>query len=267
MEKNYSRSAILLLIFVALCFNSCNNNASSKKKLDRTVMESEKPAIDTSRVLPRLDLYRAKRFESVHAAVSGNPDKVYKLVLWGKKLGVIPPAIRQLTYLHSLDVSHNDLKELPEELAELHYLQGFYAVGNQLTEFPRQIILLPVLDRIDLSENQIREIPGEIARMQQLRKLNLYGNSLSEIPPEVYQLENLEILTLGKNDLAGVSPEIANLKKLRKLDLSENHLKEIPWEVTNLQGTLTDLEIQGNEIPREEIERLIEKMPSTNIRF
>jgi Leucine-rich repeat (LRR) protein len=246
---------------------SCNAPSGGKTGPDESIMTAGKPAIDSSRVLETLDLYRAPRYESVQKAVSGSPEEVYKLVLWGQKLGVIPPGIQRLKYLHSLDVAYNELAELPEELSQLHYLQGFYANGNMLTEFPKQILLLPVLDRVDLSENRITEIPGEIIRMDQLRKLDMGENKLTDLPDQLFELPNLEILTLDHNALSRVSPYISSLKSLRKLDISNNSLKEIPPEITRLAGTLTDLEIQGNNIPMEKIRELVDAMPSTNIRF
>ena len=52
---------------------------------------------------------------------------------------------------------------MPDEIADLHYLQGFYANGNSLRAFPKQLLLLPILQKIDLSVNQIYEIPPNTA--------------------------------------------------------------------------------------------------------
>ena len=266
--KRYFPVISVLIFFAAMsAFRACNTSPGEKTGLDQFIMPVKKPAIDSSMVLDRLSLYRARRYESVQDALSGDPDKVYKLVLWGKKLPVIPPEIGRLKYLHSLDVAHNELTELPEEISDLHYLQGFYAGANMLTRFPEQILLLPMLDRIDLSENRITEIPEEIVRMDQLRKLDMGENRLMDLPARLFELTNLEILTLDHNALTRLSPDISNLRSLRKLDLSDNSLKEVPWEITGLKTTLTDLEIQGNEIPVEKVRELVEAMPSTNIRF
>ncbi|HDS06874.1 MAG TPA: leucine-rich repeat domain-containing protein [Bacteroides sp.] len=257
----------LILYVILFAFQACNTSPGEKQESRESIISANKPMVDTSRILDRLSLYRARRYDSVQSALSDDPEKVYKMVLWGKKLGVIPPAIGQLKYLHSLDVAHNELAELPEELSELHYLQGFYANGNRLKRFPEQILLLPMLDRVDLSENQIMEIPEGIARMDQLTKLDMGENRLTDLPAELFELTNLEILTLDHNALGRLSPGISGLRKLRKLDLSNNFLKEIPWEITGLKETLTDLEIQGNQIPAEQVRSLAEAMPSTNIRF
>ncbi len=267
MKRYFPIFFVLILFAILSAFLACNTSPDGNSGTGQSFVSAKKPAIDSTVVLDRLSLYRARRYESVQDALSGNPEEVFKLVLWGKKLGFIPPEIGQLKYLHSLDVALNELTELPEELSELHYLQGFYASGNMLTEFPEQILLLPMLERIDLSENRITEIPGGIICMDQIRKLDMGANKLTDLPAQLFELTNLEILTLDHNALSRISPGISGLRNLRKLDLSNNFLKEIPWEINGLKATLTDLQIQGNEIPVEKVRELVEAMPSTNIRF
>lgn len=246
---------------------SCNSGGSGDKDLDQELMRAEKPAIDTSMVLETLELYRAKRYESVREAMNAGVENAHKLVLYGRKMGTLTPEIGRLSYLASVDVAFNDLADLPQELSQLHYLQGFYANGNNLTEFPKQILLLPVLAKLDLSDNQIPEIPGEISRMDQLTRLTMDNNTLTSIPVQLYNLPSLSVLELAGNGLSVVPEGISNLRKLKKLDLSNNQLKALPREITTLTGTLEEMMIQGNNIPLEEVEWLIEAMPETKIRY
>jgi Leucine-rich repeat (LRR) protein len=230
-------------------------------------MLAGKPAIDTSMVLETLQLYRAKRYESVREAMSAGVENAHKLVLYGRKMGTLTPDVGRLTYLASLDVAFNDLAELPEELSQLHYLQGFYANGNSLTKFPTQILLLPLLAKLDFSDNQISKIPAEISKMDQLTRLTMDNNTLTSIPVQLYNLPNLSVLELAGNGLIVIPEGISNLKNLKKLDLSNNQLSSLPREITTLTGTLEELMIQGNNIPLEEVEWLIEAMPETKIRY
>jgi Leucine-rich repeat (LRR) protein len=258
---------VLMLCPVVLMLSECDSSGTSSGTGGESLMTAEKPGIDTGLVLDQFDLYRARRFESIGEALEAGPENVFKLVLWGQKLGKIPPDIGALKYLQTLDLALNELTRLPDEISGLHYLQGIYANGNRLKEFPQQIILLPVLTRVDLSDNNIHRIPEEIVRMQQLTRLSMDKNAVSAIPPEVYQLRNLSVLEFSGNNITEISGEISNLVKLKKLDLAHNHLQTLPKEITYLSGTLKDLRIQGNRIPREEIEFLRITMPGTNIRF
>ncbi len=268
VQNNYILiSCMLASLFMVMIITSCNQSGAGRQGSDSEIMNTEKPAIDSSRVLKTLALYRAKRYEGMRDALSAGVDNVHKLVLYGEKMGILPSEIEKLTYLQSLDVAYNDLTGLPEELSSLHYLQGFYANGNSLVEFPEQIMLLPLLARLDLSENQIRSIPEEIGRMNQLTRLSLSKNALTRVPVQLYKLKNLTVLELAQNGLSEIPEGIASLSILRKLDLSNNQLKSLPKEITTLTATLTDLNIKGNQIPQSEIQWLVKAMPRTQIRF
>jgi len=265
MIRRFVFFTLLPGIFLFLAYSCGSSGSDSSTESAR--LSSEKPEIDSSGVLGTLELYRARRYESMEEAKSAGANNVLKLVLHGKELGILPSDIGKLKYLASLDVAYNELNELPEEIAKLHYLQGFYANGNTLREFPKQILLLPVLKKVDLSANQIHLIPSEIGLMDQLTRLSMNNNFLLEIPVELYTLKELTVLELGSNGLLEVPRGISNLKALKKLDLSRNQISTLPEEITTLSETLTDLSIQGNRIPMEEINWLLEAMPKTNIRF
>ena len=264
-----SRPLILAFVPVLAIFflMSCGSSGSGSSGDYSKIKLSGKPEIDSSRVLETLDLYRAQRYESLEEAKSAGADEAYRLVLYGKNLSSLPRGIGKLKYLASLDVANNQLNELPDELADLHYLQGFYANGNSLRDFPKQLLLLPILQKVDLSVNKIYVIPPEIGLMDQLTRLSINHNFLLEIPVELYSLTNLAILELGSNGLQEIPDGISKLKALKKLDLSRNQLSTLPREITALSETLSDLDIQGNQISREEIDWLIEAMPKTNIRY
>ncbi len=266
MDKKLICPVLFVVAFMAFTY-ACNSTVSGDRQLDESVMDAEKPVLDSAQVLETLELYRAKRYEGIQPALKERVENVHKLVLYGRKMGILSPEIGKLKYLQSLDVAFNDLAELPEELSQLHYLQGFYASGNRLTVFPSQILLLPILTRLDLSHNQISDIPGEIRKMDQLTRLSIESNTLTSIPVALYNLANLSVLELAGNGLSKMPEGISGLKSLKKLDLSNNQLTSLPREIASLTETLSDLAIQGNMIPEEEISWLIESMPHTKIRY
>ena len=262
-----SAIACVIVISVNSWFVSCTSGGTGSRQPAQEKITGEIPEIDTSKVLGTLELYRAKRYESVEEGLRNGIDHIFKLVLYGQKLGTLSPAVGQFTYLASLDVSYNGLNELPPEISGLHYLQGFYAKGNNLTQFPEQILLLPVLYRVDLSENRITRIPPGIRIMNQLTRLSMDRNALTSIPVELYELGNLSVLELAENRLGGIPEGISGLIQLKKLDLSGNQLSHLPRELTALAGSLEELDVQGNRIPAEEIQWFVESMPETRIRY
>lgn len=254
------------ILLLSLTF-SCNPSERHKTGGVNKYSEMVKPEIDTSKVIGTLELYRDKRYESLSEALDTETEAVHKLILYDRGLPALPPEIGELTYLASLDVSHNRLTRLPDEISDLHYLQGFYATNNSLTQFPEQILLLPLLTRVDLSDNQINRFPPEIRVMDQLTRLTMDHNLLTSIPIELYALGKLSVLELADNGLSEIPAGISGLGSLKKLDLSGNQLTGLPREITTMSAHLNELSIQGNPIPEEEIRWLIEAMPATQIRY
>lgn len=266
MAQKFTRFNLFFGVFFLIGLHSCDNN-SDGTNIDRKILKAEKPLPDSAKVLEEFEMFRSKRYEEIDTAIQENPEEVYRMVLWGKSLTQIPEEIGKFVYLHSLDVGYNKLTTLPEALSQLHYLQGLYASSNELTTFPDQILLLPLLYKLDLSENRISEVPREIKKMDQLSRLDMGKNLLTTLPEELYELDNLEVLYLDNNSIAAISSEVSNLRRLKKLDLSGNQLERIPPHIIQLKDSLTDLRIQGNPIPMEEIKALMEAMPGTEIRF
>jgi Leucine-rich repeat (LRR) protein len=264
----YSRATgIIILAGLILVQLACDATRRGSSRADKTIMDAEKPAVDSSYVPEILELYRAKRYEDFQTAMADGKENVRKISLYGKKIGTLSNDIGMFPYLATLDVAHNELTELPEAMSELHYLQGLYVNGNRLTEFPPQLFLLPLLARLDLSENQISQIPPEIKKMDQLDFLTLEANQIMSIPVELYELKQLTALNLAANGLSTLPEGISGMTALEKLDISGNQLTELPEDLVNMGSHLTELSIQGNRIPREKVDWLIEAMPSTKIRF
>lgn len=268
MKKRHKYHSVLVtgLACLTLISAACNSGRNTNG-LNSTIMEAVKPVVDTTMVLKTLDLYRAKRYEGLQDAFAAGAENVYKMSFHGRKMKSLSPDISRLTYLASLDVAYNELTYLPEEISGLHYLQGLYANNNMLARFPGQILLLPVLAKVDLSGNRIGEIPEEISRMDQLSRLSLDNNAIMQIPVGLYKLANLKVLELAGNGLSSIPEGISRLTDLRKLDLSKNQLSGIPKELATMTGHLEELNIQGNQIPLDEIKWFVEAMPSTTIRY
>ncbi|MGB5915648.1 MAG: leucine-rich repeat domain-containing protein, partial [Phormidesmis sp.] len=85
-----------------------------------------------------------------------------------------------------LDLSGNELKELPAEIGQLTQLekltlgkfdeQTFQSVGNQLSSLPAEIGQLQNLSQLYLSHNQLSSLPAEIGQLQNLSQLYLSHN-------------------------------------------------------------------------------------------
>ena len=107
-----------------------------------------------------------------------------------------------------LDLSLNQLTELPEWLGQLNFLQTLYLRGNQLTELPESLGQLTSLQELYLSDNQLTELPESLGQLTSLKALDLSDNQLTGLPEFLRNLTKLERLFLHGNSTLKIPEEI-----------------------------------------------------------
>lgn len=157
--------------------------------------------------------------------------------------------------LEVLDLSGNQLSELPDDLGRLHRLQALFCSGNPFTRLPPALgdctalsqvgfracgitevptaALPPQLRWLTLTDNQIGELPPALFERPALQKLMLAGNRLSALPATLAAAQRLELLRLSANRFTRLPPALAELPRLAWLAWAGNPL---PQPVTPLQG-------------------------------
>eukprot|EP00882_Tetradesmus_deserticola_P033067 GHRQ01037738.1.p2 GENE.GHRQ01037738.1~~GHRQ01037738.1.p2 ORF type:complete len:152 (+),score=57.80 GHRQ01037738.1:1597-2052(+) len=84
----------------------------------------------------------------------------------------------EIAQLKNLDLSHNAIKALPDEVAALKGLEVLAITHNCLQDLPEGLFTLTALQDMNASYNQIDFIPNSIGNMEGLHVLNLAGNQL-----------------------------------------------------------------------------------------
>ncbi len=182
----------------------------------------------------------------------------------------IPRNIARLIKLLDLSCSENQLTCLPIEIGHLKLLENIELNSNQLTCIPNEIGNLPLLEELNLRYNKIEALPKGIKGLSSLTDLNLSDNQLKTLPIEISKLAQLIHLHLENNQLTTLPRELCALENLICLDLEKNGLEALPEEIKNL--TLEQLFLQHNPVteniePRtcdafspEQVEHLIDKI-------
>ncbi|XP_078091527.1 leucine-rich repeat serine/threonine-protein kinase 2 isoform X2 [Mustelus asterias] len=146
----------------------------------------------------KLETFRVS--ENHLGMLSGLPSKISTLDLASNKFDTVPEAVLKLQHLRSVNLSHNNISELPGPIHwESSSLRELIFSHNQISV-------------LDLSEG--------INKWSRLEKLNLNNNKLKELPSEIGLLENITSLLLSNNsDLRSLPNEMGKLQKLWELEL------------------------------------------------
>eukprot|EP00644_Phytophthora_capsici_P012617 jgi/Phyca11/567013/estExt2_Genewise1.C_PHYCAscaffold_230220 len=149
------------------------------------------------------------------------------------KLQRLSDRIPQLYRLKTLDVTNNDLPDLPPGLGYLNFgsliaLKELVISGNKLSRLPNSITLLENLEALHIDENQLEYLPERIGNLRKLHVLNAHSNQLASLPPSFGSLENMQNLDLKKNRLESTGDALGTLSRLKFLDLRQNKLVTFP---------------------------------------
>ena len=172
--------------------------------------------------------------------------------------------------LEILDLSDNELTDLPDSIAQLKKLRIIFFARNNFTEFPKvlskctnltmigfksnQIETVPEnafpkkLNWLILTDNKIKKLPKSIGDCTLLQKCALAGNLMEELPSEMVKCVNLELLRVSANKLKTIPNWLFELPKLSWVAFGGNpashsiqmdtDLESIDWNDFTIQELL-----------------------------
>jgi len=138
--------------------------------------------------------------------------------------------------LEVLDLSDNQLSELPESITQLKHLKIIFFARNNFKTFPILLKDFPVLSMVGFKSNQLKTVP-ENAFPPLLKWLVLTDNQINKIPKSIGACHLLQKCALAGNQIEELPEEMANCLNLELLRISANKLKSIPswlFELPNL---------------------------------
>lgn len=170
---------------------------------------------------------------------------------------VVNNKISDVKSLVKLDLSLNDIKELPASFTSLVKLQSLDLSQNislKLVSISNTLSHIPLLTSLNLDLCYLSTLPAEIGTISSLRVLSLQANVLASIPSAIGNLSSLEELYINtpknsfrENILTSLPSGIGKLTKLRVLDLSGNHLTSLSTDFNQL-ANLEVLDLNRNQL-------------------
>jgi len=178
----------------------------------------------------------------------------------------IKDALDNMSELSVLDLSYNNLREVPKALDHLKSLTTVYFVQNKIPEISGLGSVGATLRSLELGSNKIREIKNldalvnleelwlgknkieklqNLSSLKRLKILALQSNRITKIEG-LEELESLEDLYLSHNGVSRMEG-LEHNSKLKTLDLGHNVVPEIE-NISHLIS-LVELWLNQNKIP------------------
>lgn len=164
------------------------------------------------------------------------------LDLSGNQLSDLPADLHRFTQLKRLFLTANQFRHIPEVLSRCPQLVMVSFKGNQLTQFAQECLPEQV-EWLILTDNQLTELPKDFGRYTQLRKVALAGNQLRSLPDSMQQCRELGLLRLSLNSFESFPDWLFELPKLAWLALGANPACPVPEAQTVTAHRLSDYQL------------------------
>ena len=258
-----------LLLIVAVAMVGCGKEEAPKGEIrvkgQRVMPNTELPKATVEKLIADPIVEKAIRNKYSLNKPTGeltkaDLEKVKYLDLSSNQLTELPKGLGKLTQLEELRLGKNQLTSLKglEKLTQLEQLSlGF----NQLTEVPKELEKLTQLELLYLGGNQLTSLKG-LEKLTQLKDLNLEGNKLTNLKG-LEKLTQLTLLSLRENQLIDVKG-LENLTQLEELQLDDNQLTDVKGLEKLTQLSIVTLE-DNPDLTKAQIDELKKALPNCDI--
>uniref|UniRef100_A0A4W4EF18 Gelsolin-like domain-containing protein n=1 Tax=Electrophorus electricus TaxID=8005 RepID=A0A4W4EF18_ELEEL len=163
----------------------------------------------------------------------------------------VPDDIFQLDDLSVLDLSFNQLTEIPRDLENSRNMLVLNLSHNSIDNIPNQLFInLTDLLYLDLSDNKLDSLPPQMRRLVHLQTLILNNNPLMHAQlrqlPAMVALQTLHLRNTQRTQ-SNMPTSLEGLTSLADVDLSCNDLTRVPECLYSL-ASLKRLNLSNNQI-------------------
>lgn len=122
------------------------------------------------------------RVETAQVLREAFEQKKTTLNLFSKNLTSLPDVFDSLAQLQDIDLTFNQLSELPPSFFTLKELKSLSLLGNKFERLPDTLSKLVTLENLNLGDNQLRSLPVKIGDLENLKAISLAGNTNCVLP-------------------------------------------------------------------------------------
>ena len=153
--------------------------------------------------------------------VIGNLINLYSLDLAHNKLTTLPENICKLKKLEELGLSYNNIEVLPQSIGNLANLVSLYLNHNKLSKIPRSTGKLKTLRRLEIVDNKLKSLPQSLSTMSSLEFIIFKNNKIAD-PPVFRNLIMMPSLSAGYKNLKGLQIAMETTQELSIIDIFKN---------------------------------------------
>lgn len=161
-----------------------------------------------------------------------------------------------LNTVYRIDLSEQDLTQLPKIIFKLENLQELDISNNQLTDL-KGIDALKKIQILNIGMNKFNIFPIELTELKNLKVLNICWNNLKTFPDKFYtnnlQIEELDMTSMFEFDFKTNLHKIHLLKNLRQLNLGNNQIPQLTIQFDKLDNLEVFGYIRQDQIDLKEI--------------
>ena len=226
--------------------NTFNNLISLKKlELKRNNCKNFFPDIGGCRNLMLLDLSNNK-IANIPIEI-GLLNYLQELRLSDNQVKHIPPEVGSCRILRKLELMHNHLEGcLPETIGLVQSLIDLDISFNDINELPRSIIGLKELITIKAERCLMSTLPDTITYLDTLQILDISNNRFTRFPLELSAMKSLKVLNLANNAIPLLQKEIYTMTNVSSINLSRNRLRALPIEFVEIFESVPEVLLDGN---------------------
>lgn len=184
--------------------------------------------------LRKLEISSCK-FDSIPEVLFNFP-ALDTLIFYNNQTVYVGESLGKLKNLKFLDISMNQINQLPGSIGYLKDLVELRMAINKFSSVPEQIGNLTKLVYMDIGHCKLSTLPSSFATLQKIERLILGNNSFTLIPEAIMQIRGIKNIYLENNIISQVPPTIKNLTKLSTLNLENNRISDIPPELFQLSS-------------------------------
>jgi len=192
------------------------------------LVKVEAESLDGLDALTHLNL-ADNQLQSIHSATFRNASNILVLDLSNNQLMEVPESLKYLSNLQTLDIGKNFISDISgSPLAVMEGLWRLQIHGNQIRNISHSVFSnLRTLQIVDMSANQIENIDrGAFDQNKMLRAIRLDGNQVREIEGIFTHLPDLIWLNVSDNHITTFDFALVP-RTLHWLDISHNQVVEL----------------------------------------